>query len=137
MLAAPALRRSPRDHAAGIARPEGKSSKPAAREIGARGKSYDGPLTAGAHQRDFEGRRGEHLRAGAHSEASVTLRAPAACPSPAGGDERGARNGEAFAPIRLRRTFQRRPGSTSSRPGRSVPTREAARHRSAFEGNNV
>jgi hypothetical protein len=33
---APALRRSPRDHAAALVCPEGKSSKPAAREIAAR-----------------------------------------------------------------------------------------------------
>ena len=54
-------------------------------------------LTAGADQCDFEGPSGERLRAGAHSEASVTLRAPAAGPPPAGGDERGARSAEASA----------------------------------------
>ncbi len=40
-----------------------------------KGESYDSSLTAGAHQRDFEGPFGERLRAGAHGEASVTLRA--------------------------------------------------------------
>src|SRR5712692_1885503 len=38
-VVAPALRRSPRDHAAGLVCPEGKSAKPAAREIGARESS--------------------------------------------------------------------------------------------------
>src|SRR5712691_6338890 len=42
------------------------------------GESGKSTLTAGAHPRDFEVRRGERLRAGAHSEASVTQRAPAA-----------------------------------------------------------
>jgi len=64
----------------------------AAREIGARESRASIRLTASAHQRDFEGPFGERLRAGAHSETSFTLRAPAAGPPPAGGDERGARN---------------------------------------------
>src|SRR6266849_8350754 len=56
----------------------GKSSMPAAREIAARESCGDSFLTACADQRDFEGPFGERLRAGAHNEASVTLRAPAA-----------------------------------------------------------
>jgi hypothetical protein len=90
-----------------------------------KGELCDSLLTAGADQRDFEGRRGERLRAGAHSQASVTLRASAAGPPPAGGDERGARNTVTSASLILRRALQRRPGFDSSRPGRSVPTREA------------
>ena len=49
---------------------------PAAREIAARESCGDSFLTACADQRDFEGPFGERLRAGAHNEASVTLRAP-------------------------------------------------------------
>jgi hypothetical protein len=107
------------------------------------GEEYDGPLTADAHPRDFEGRRGERLRAGADSEASVTPRAPAAGSPPAGGDERGAWKRRAWASQCLRRALQRRPGWESLRPGRSVPTREADptpgrlpcqhRHRSACD----
>src|SRR5712692_9097018 len=89
MAAAPALRHSPRDHAAGLRWREGISHARRSRNR-CKGDSCDGPLTAGAHQRDFEGRRGERLRAGAHIEASITLRAPAAGPPPAGGDERGS-----------------------------------------------
>jgi len=101
------------------------------------GESDSGPLTAGAHPRDFEGRRGERLRAGAHSGVSVTLRAPAAGPPPAGGDERGAWTAAASASLILRRALQRRPGFDSPRPGGSVPTREAARRRGAFPANTV
>ncbi len=50
----------------------------AAREIAARESPGDSSLTAGADQRDFEGPSGERLRAGAHAETSVMLRAPAA-----------------------------------------------------------
>ena len=71
-----------------------------------------GPFTADAHPRDFEGRRGERLRAGAQSEAFFTLRAPAAGPPPAGGDERGAWTTVASASLILRRALQRRPGLT-------------------------
>ncbi len=56
----------------------GESSLRAAREIAARESCGDSFFTAGADQRDFEGRRGERLRAGAHRETLVTLRAPAA-----------------------------------------------------------
>ncbi len=99
---------------------------PAAREIAARESRTPALSRPGADQRDFEGPFGERLRAGAHSQASVTLRAPAAGPPPAGGDERGARKRKAPASLSLRRAFQRRPGWESLRPGRSVPTREAA-----------
>ena len=106
---APALRRSPRDHAAGLVCSEGKSSTPAAREIGAR-KSRASVCSRSVHiHAIFEGRRGERLRAGAYSRPSVTLRAPAAGPSPAGGDERGTWNKRALALLRLRRAIQRRP----------------------------
>jgi hypothetical protein len=101
------------------------------------GESCHSSLTAGAHQRDFEGPRVERLRAGAHSEALITMRAPAAGPPPAGGDERGAWKSRPCASLSLRRAIQRRPGWESLRPGRSVPTREAARHRGDSEGNNV
>src|SRR6266545_56893 len=90
LLAAPALQHSPRDHAAGPCVMRGKSSTPAAREIAARESGGNSLLTAGADQRDFEGPSGERLRAGAHIETLATLRAPAAGPPPAGGDERGS-----------------------------------------------
>src|SRR6266852_482871 len=85
------------------------------------------PPRLSTQSRDFEGPFGERLRAGARTEAFVTPRAPAAGPPPAGGDERGARKGRAFASLSLRRAFQRRPGWESLRPGRRVPTREADR----------
>ena len=133
---APALRHSPRDHAAGSCVRKGNPPRPPlAKSV--RGRVLRGPLTATAHQRDFEGLRVERLRAGAQSEASVRLRAPAAGPPPADGDERGAWNRGAFASISLRRALQRRPGWESLRPGRSVPTREAARRRGSFPANTV
>src|SRR5712691_1225447 len=94
------------------------------------------PPRLSTQSRDFEGRRGKRLRAGAHTETPVALRAPAAGPPPAGGDERGARKREASASLSLRRAVQRRPGSHSSRPGRRVPTREAARRRGGLRRNN-
>src|SRR6266496_1538003 len=100
-------------------------------------ESYNRSLTAGAHPRDFEGRRVERLRAGAHIETLVTLRAPAAGPPPAGGDEREAWKRGASASLNLRRAFQRRPGSSSLRPGRSVPTGEVARWRGGFAEKNL
>src|SRR5712692_2013298 len=86
-----------------------ESSLRTAREIAAR-ESSAAATSAGADQRDFEGPFGERLRAGAHSAASVTLRAPAAGPPPARGDERGAWKKKALASLILRRAFQRRPG---------------------------
>src|SRR6266496_4221383 len=137
LLAAPALQHSPRDHAAGPCVMRGKSSTPAAREIAARESGGNSLLTAGADQRDFEGASGERLRAGAHIETLATLRAPAAGPPPAGGDERGAMEGRAF---RLDKTATSDSATARFglwRPGRRVPTREAARRRGAFDGNNV
>jgi len=55
---------------------------PAAYEIAARESCGDCLFTANADQRDFEGPSGERLRAGAQTEAFVTLRAPAAGPLP-------------------------------------------------------
>src|SRR5712691_432799 len=101
------------------------------------GEPYNSALTAGAHQRDFESRRVERLRAGAHTETPVTLRAPAAGPPPAGRDERGAWKSRPWASSGLRRAVQRRPGWESLRPGRSVPTREGARRRGGLAVNNV
>ena len=43
----------------------------------------------------------------------------------------------ASASVRLRRALQRRPGWESLRPGRSVPTREAAGRRGGFPANTV
>src|SRR5712691_3314843 len=89
-VAAPALRHSPRDHAAALVGPKGSlPGRPLAKSVRGRvaQKSARGRCTP---TRDFEGPRAERLRAGAHHEASATVRAPAAGPPPAGGDERGA-----------------------------------------------
>jgi len=116
---------------------EGKAAPGGRSRNRCEGESCDGLLTAGAHPRDFEGRRGERLRAVAQIGASGTLRAPAAGPPPAGGDERGAGKRRASASLFLRRALQRRPGFDSSRPGWRVPTREAARRRGGEPASTV
>jgi len=74
------------------------------------------------HINDFEGPFGERLRAGAHREACVTLRAPAAGPPPAGGDERGAWKRRASDPDKAATSATATARFGLRRPGRSVPT---------------
>src|ERR1700737_273548 len=70
---APALRRSPRDHAAGLVCPEGKSSLPAAREIAAReswATAFSRPLQTNAISR---------VPSGTASGPGLTLRLLSRC----------------------------------------------------------
>jgi len=117
MVDAPALRHSPRDHAAGLVSPEGKSSQPAAREIGAR----ESGATVGSRP--------------VHTHAISRVAA-----------EKSFGAGGRFATER-RESSNRRPGSTIGVLGfnslgrllaqRASRPKAAARRRGAFEGNNV
>jgi len=136
MVAAPALRRSPQDHAAGLAWCEGNRPRPPL------AKSVRGKVGR-RHRRGWS----TPTRFRGSSRGTPPGRGFQWClshsASPGGGSvsrwRRWARSTEGKS-VRLTEAATSDTATARFRllrPGRSVPTREAARRRGGFEGNNV
>jgi hypothetical protein len=111
-------------HAA--ARPRKERTQPPLRSLGHSGSTASSVEWCVPSDRAAAGQR-RRLRARSVAQANERARRRVRLPLAAMSEE--ARMDQAPASLRLRLSDQRRPGSHSWRPGRSVPTRETARRR--------
>src|SRR5712692_4336873 len=124
-VAAPALRRSPRDHAAALTRPKEKPALAAAHEIAAR-ESH-----ATASSRPVQTNAISRVAAWNASGPGLTVRLLSRCEPrrrvrlPLAAMSERAHHAKAFASLRLRPSGTATARLRPLRPGRSVPTREA------------